>query len=647
MTSHSKRPETNTSGLKRLAIKLFALCLLLVITGYTYNQGTSGDLFYDDLSFLAPLESLETYEDSRQFITDGSGGPLGRRIALISFLPHADNWPDNSQVARQINVLIHLTNGALLFLLTYQLLRLRNEFNLDKCYWVALMAAGLWLLLPILASTSLITVQRWTGLSACFGLMGLNVFLSGYHLQSRKPLKGLILQGFGLGFFTLLALFTKESGALFPIYALVINVVLLNHLAAPGWLKRIRHLVLWAGLLALLIYLSPLYHDWFSVNTFRGWSSFERLQTQFVLLWQYLQLSFIPRVGFYGPFHDDVQLILGLLPIIAFTALMLVTLLAYFFRGKSPWPLFALLWFFAGHLIESTVIQVELMFEHRNYIAVFGVCLALAVMAWQVRGSLSKVIPALLCIYILMMWGALYATTNIWGNSIEAAENWVKHHPSSPRAIMHLSHVYQSELGNPSYSVYVLDQASPKCINCLDIDVQAMLFQCGSGDTEQIRSRFDQILLGAHTARASIALMDSFYPLQELLENGGCPPLSLQDAYQLTERLIGNQNYGNWQYHVHLRFHAAYFAKELGNTELALSHLQIAEELQPNVMPILQMQVYLLLAQNNFDAALAKVAQRRKLTDRNRFMSDEALASLENSINEAQREADRSNTLLQ
>ncbi|WP_151703792.1 hypothetical protein [Nitrincola alkalilacustris] len=611
-------------------IKIFVLLLIFSATWISYNQGVTGDLFYDDLSFLGPLEKIENRADAIQFIKDGNAGPLKRPIALLSFLPHADSWPESSITARKINVLIHLNNGFLLFLLAYQLLRLRNELSRDTAYWVAIMAAALWLVLPLLVSTSLITVQRWTGLSTLFGLVGLNIFTFGYFLQAEKARWAIFLQGAALGVFTLLAMFTKESGVLFPIYALVIDAVLLSHLKTKKWVRWLRSAGLWIGLLALLYYLSPLNYNWFSVNSFRGWSSFDRLQTQFVLLWHYLYIAFVPHIGFYGPFHDDVEIVTGWIPFISFLIFVTLTVLAFKHRKKNPWPLFALLWFFTGHLIESTIIHVELMFEHRNYLAIYGLCFALAVLVWQITGKLKRIAPVLLAVYTVIMWGALHATTSIWGNSLEAAENWVKHHPNSPRALMHLSSVYYDALGNESYSSYVLDRSVENCINCLDVRMQLFLYSCTSDDSpDDIQRRFNVLLEEAHQARLSLSLLDSFYPFQELLATQSCGFISDQDAYRLISLLLENPNYSSWHNQVHLSFHAAYFAKEQGDISLALEHLNTAQRLGPHVMPILQMQVHLLHQKGMEEAALQLIEERRLVRNRNRFMSDEALDDLE------------------
>ncbi len=51
---------------------------------------------------------------------------------------------------------------------------------------------------------------------------------------------------------------------------------------------------------------------------------------------------------------------------------------AFLLRRRYPLLLLAVLFFLVGHSMESTLIPLEMVYEHRNYLPGMLVCLALA-----------------------------------------------------------------------------------------------------------------------------------------------------------------------------------------------------------------------------------------------------------------------------
>jgi len=86
----------------------------------------------------------------------------------------------------------------------------------------------------------------------------------------------------------------------------------------------------------------------------------------------------LPRAGrdsdsaLLGFYHDDFQASAGWLTpwttLPAVLGLLCVALAALVVRRRFPLFAFAVLFFLAGHLLESTVFPLELVFEHRNYL---------------------------------------------------------------------------------------------------------------------------------------------------------------------------------------------------------------------------------------------------------------------------------------
>jgi protein O-mannosyl-transferase len=258
-------------------------------------------------------------------------------------------------------------------------LRLAQPNLGPRAAWIAVSAAGLWLLLPLLASTSLIIVQRMASLSATFVLGGLLIYLFGLSWEAAGRItKGRWLQVTGIGFGTLLATLSKENGALLPLYALILESTVLSGVIG---LARWRHRRMWLLALAPLVLLAYLVTHISSASfAARDFTLLERLYTQPIILWDYLRLAFFPRSSAFLPFHDDYPIAQGLLdPPIAFIAILawLILLgLALWQRKRWPWFALAVFWYLGGHLLESSALPLELYYEHRNYVPLMGPMLA-------------------------------------------------------------------------------------------------------------------------------------------------------------------------------------------------------------------------------------------------------------------------------
>ena len=225
-----------------------------------YWPGLGGAFFYDDYSNLDALSSIANLRQLVEFVLSGNSGPLGRPIALLTFGLQSSLWPADGKYLLGTNIAIHACNALLIFYLCRQLRMLvgnvskpsqsDNEF--------AFIAATFWALSPILASTSLILVQRMTGLSALFVLLGLWVYLHCYFHFKNHPRQQLAVQTLILGVATFLSALSKENGVLLPSLAFAVEVALLRNAVAAKQYRNIRLGVLGLSVAVFLVYLSPL-----------------------------------------------------------------------------------------------------------------------------------------------------------------------------------------------------------------------------------------------------------------------------------------------------------------------------------------------------------------------------------------------------
>ena len=545
------------------------LLIALILTAFVYWSGLHGLWLLDDHQNLKFLEESATPELSSplaRFITSGTAGPLGRPVSLLSFAIQHEDWPRNPWAFRFVNLLLHLLNGGLLFALIKQLggaAGLRNR----AAAWCALITAALWLLHPLQVSAVLYVIQRMTELSAFFTIAGLLAYVHGRkHLAEGKTRRGIAWMSAGIAAGGALAVLSKENGALLVLYALVIEFTLLRELPRPrawrAWAVPFLYLPALA-LAGLLLHVALEGHQ--GDNAFKNFTTTERLLTESRVLLDYLGKIFFPRPAGLGLFHDDFALSRGLLDppstLVAFISITGLLLTAFLARKSSPVYAFGVLWFFSGHLLESTVIPLELYFEHRNYLSLLG-----PVFACVVQGKLlleehaarySKQLIMAIPLCFLAIFGAItWGEARLWGNSYLQALTWAEEKPSSRRAqaqaafIMILTEDYKK-----AAEIYKrIGQTDPT-----DGESFVLWLELGCFDPKlplPDMKTIEKRLRSGKNYNAAIVALDTIITKRETQE---CSVLKYEDLVMILNTLIANPNYANQLSNLHMlagRLHA-------------------------------------------------------------------------------------------
>lgn len=429
---------------------LITIGIGLLTAGTIYSFGTSGSLHFDDSATLAPLLKVTDGGSAFEYIFGGHTGPLGRPLALATFLIQKDSWPDNSAPFILANIAIHLFNGLLAAILCLELSR-ATVAKASCNAWTVALPAILWLLLPINATAVLVIVQRMTLLSALFTLAGLIAYVHGRRMAEVRPRTGLGLMTLGILVFTPLAAFSKENGALLPLYALTVELTLLSRLPRPREFRAWSAVFLKAPSLLVIGYLALQLSHVPESYQFRAFDFYDRITTQAYALFDYLRILALPRPLEISPFYDNYE-ILGLhAPAYVGPALIviwtLILLWAISRRKSCSLAAFGVLWFLAGHVLESTTLPLELFFLHRNYLPSLGIAIAIsfAIYSWRGASPSKHLIVALSGAVLVSFAASLLSTTTTWGLPRVAAELWVLERPSSIRATEYLSTYYRRE----------------------------------------------------------------------------------------------------------------------------------------------------------------------------------------------------------
>ena len=583
-----------------------ALIALLAVGWLFYQPALSGTFMLDDHSNLGGLESVSDARSALHFVLSGDSGPLGRPLALASFLPQASAWGVDATPFLRVNILVHLLNGLLVFLFSRQLAMvvLRNR---EDVLPLAFATTAVWLFMPLLASSSLMIIQRMTTLSAAFVLLGLNAYMIAREKIDTHPNAALIAMSLTLVTATLLATLSKENGALLPVYVLVLESTILKHprsLSLPRW-NAWRGLFLAAPALLILAFLLlqiPYNEDAIARRQF---TAFGRLFNEARILWEYLFNAFIGLGGQLGPFHDSRpvrDLFTDPLTVVATGAWLVIVGAALRMRRRHGILAFATLWFLGGHLIESTVLPLELYFEHRNYLPIVGPVFALCYGALGLKGRLKRIARAGLVAYIVINAGVLYGITSLWGKPLLAAAYWHERDPVSVRAATTLATRQLSQIG-PEAAVDTLREFASQHPEHSYIRIPELNLACslrpGENHTALIgylRSKLPSVAYSHTTGE----MLDQL--LTTAVAND-CENLSPAMVGELAAAVMENPRY---RASIHYnRFHhilLARVAKVSGDNDRTLEHLARAADIGPGDR-LNMMTVTTLVAAGRFEEA--------------------------------------------
>ena len=539
------RPVTQFPDARRSPLLLTGgWVIVFVAAAFAYWPGLAGPFLLDDFGSIAALGDrggVRDWETFKDFVFGGHAGSLGRPVALLSFLIDGNNWPTDPWAFKRTNLLIHLLNGALIGLLVTKILRLL-EFDRQDAQWIALISAACWLLHPFLVSTTLYVVQRMAQLSTLFVFAGLNVHVYGRSFLGTRPLKAYLIMSLSVGLFTLLAIFSKENGILLPLLIGVLEITIFaSQRSRLGALSPY-----WSALFilvpsALVLYLlggRALRDDFFDIVPPRDFSAYERLLTQPRVLADYLRHWFIPELYTAGVFQDHflksngiLSPITTLIGLIFHGALILVSVIK-----RRKWPLFAfaVLFFYCGHVLESTVIKLELYFEHRNYMTAAFLFLPLVVL---LRSKVSQQMFFGVAIVTLFVLGGFtrYSAT-VWQDFPSIVEASARKAPTSARAQAQ----YATELfnlGRFDESLQIIDTAVENIgSNHPLLLINRLIIRCQMGILSESDFReVAGVMSSSYYDGRSIKLYES---LTESVITEKCPVITVSDLREMYEGML-------------------------------------------------------------------------------------------------------------
>lgn len=459
--------------------RLTGLALFLgmaVLTAIVYWPGLAGAWLFDDYPNIVDNKGLHAVDASLPSLVRAAlsspSSEFKRPLASLSFAVNYLVSGLDPYWMKLTNLVLHLLNGALVFVLTRRLLlearHIESRPQKHVAGLIAALVAGSWLLLPINLTAVLYVVQRMESLANLFVLIGLIGYLAGRRRMlgpSGAYGQGIALCIASLTLPTALGLLAKETAIMLPLYAAAAEWVLFGFQSSKGkrdpWVVAAFLCLLLLPLIGGLVWLLPQVlrpEDWAT----RSFTLSTRLLSEARIVASYVRWILLPTPSTLSFYHDDFKLSTGLLSpwttLLSLGFLLGLAGLAIALRRRQPLASLGLFLYLGCHLLTGTILPLELIYEHRSYFASFGLMLAVVppLVALPLGGHEPsfRFARRVLLGGLLLVWTALTAqTATAWGNPLHLAEELAARAPQSPRA--------QYELGR-TYIIYShYDPASP------------------------------------------------------------------------------------------------------------------------------------------------------------------------------------------
>jgi Tfp pilus assembly protein PilF len=353
----------------------FTFISLLIILLAIYSNSFYGEWHFDDYANIVDNPHIQIKSFSWPEIKHCMFGIYQDRLTRpLSYFSFALNYKFGGMDVfgfHVVNFIIHYLAAVFLFLFIYNTLKLpllREKYSVIA-YPVALLSTFFWAFNPIHVTSITYVVQRMASMAALFYIMSMYFYLKGRTAQnSTYPIYFFILSlitGFA-------ALLTKENAAMLPVNVLLFDLFLIQG-ATKENIKKFSKVLFFPLLLILIIGL--IYTGGFS-NALGGYeirdfSMMQRLLTEPRVILFYLSLLFYP-IGSRLTLLYDVEVSRSLFqPWTTIPSILLILLIisfAFYIARKRQLVSFCIIFYFLNHLIEGSIFNLELIYEHRNYL---------------------------------------------------------------------------------------------------------------------------------------------------------------------------------------------------------------------------------------------------------------------------------------
>jgi Flp pilus assembly protein TadD len=442
------------------------LIFLAIIVFLVYSNTLNSAFQLDDYHNITKNTQIQMSSLSLDSIIDSfyAAPDWENAYRPFAFFTFALNWRFGGNDVtgfHLVNIFIHLFTAFFLFLSVSQLLCTPNIRSLDNrtIHFIALLSATLWCIHPIQIQAVTYIVQRMASMAALFYVIGVFCYLKG-RANETTVYRLIWYSCCGLSF--LFAIGSKNNAIMLPVVLLLMEFIFFRDLSNPKIQKRaVAMLVMGAMFIVvagILIFMNGNFSHYFDkIYEVRPFTWQQRLLTQPSVLLFYLFQIFYPIADQFSITHDFPLSTSFFNPWTTLPAILIVAALigvAFWRIKKNPILSFAILFYFGNHVIESSILPLEMVFEHRNYLPTLFLFVPIAIgikdaldYYYSVKKPMFSFLAFSLCAVLIGLGVSTYVRNWDWRSVKSIWEDAMRKAPLSARPPHNLAYGYYEPSG--------------------------------------------------------------------------------------------------------------------------------------------------------------------------------------------------------
>ncbi|UCH22470.1 MAG: tetratricopeptide repeat protein [Deltaproteobacteria bacterium] len=429
-----------SSVLKTLSIALLFCSLSFLI----YANTLESPFIFDDEGRIEENPHIRlTHLSPKELAAAGFNSSKSRPIAFISFALNYYFHQYNPVGYHLVNISLHILTGFILYLFLNTTLKIsgpRSPGNHPEL--IAFLTALIWLVHPVQTQSVTYIVQRMNGLAAMFFILSFWFYVKG-RLVATGHTRWLWFAGSVLTW--LVSLGCKQITVTLPFLVYLYEWYFFQNLSKDWFKRSLKYVLLIFLLFAVVSFIYLGLNPIEKITSLRDYAQKEftlsqRIFTQLRVVVYYISLIFFPhpsRLNLDYDFGLSYSLFNPLTTFLSLIAIVALVGLAFYLAQKERLISFCILWFFANLIIESSIIPLAIIFEHRLYLPTMLAVLVPVVLAYRYVKP-EKLYIALISAVIIICAYATFERNRDWKDDLTIWTDAAKKSPEKARPHINL-----------------------------------------------------------------------------------------------------------------------------------------------------------------------------------------------------------------